>query len=53
MNGADGDALLLLGNGSLYNHSTDPNIMPIMESGRMGFIAIKDIEVGDELVFNY
>lgn len=24
-----------------------------MENTRMGFIAIKDIEVGDELVFNY
>lgn len=53
-NGDQGDAILLLGNGSLYNHSKDPNMQPVMEAdGRMWFVAIKAIEVGDELVFDY
>lgn len=52
--GDRGDALLLLGNGSLYNHSKNPSIVPVMQGdGVMGFIAAKDIEVGDELVFDY
>jgi SET domain-containing protein len=54
VNGDKGDALILLGNGSLYNHSNTPNIIPVMEKdGRLGFVAIHDIERGDELCFNY
>ena len=54
-NGADWDAILLLGSWSLYNHSSkDPNMMPVMEKDlRMWFVAIKDIAKGDELVFDY
>lgn len=33
MNGDQGDALIILGNGSLYNHSTSPNMIPAMEQG--------------------
>lgn len=52
--GEDWDALILLGNGSLYNHSNDPNMIPVMDHKKnIGFEAIKDIEAGDELVFDY
>ena len=52
--GEDWDALILLGNGSIYNHSNDPNMIPVMDHKKnIGFEAIKDIEAGDELVFNY
>lgn len=54
LNGDKGEALIFLGNGSLYNHSKDPNMMVVMESdGRVGFVAIKDIEPLEELVFDY
>lgn len=53
-NGDKGDALLLLGNGSLYNHSKDPNMNPIMDAEKnMWFVACKDIEEWEELVFDY
>lgn len=48
------DAILLLGTGSLYNHSTDPNMDAVMsDDARIGFVANKDIADGDELVFDY
>lgn len=48
------DAILLLGTGSLYNHSTDPNMDVVMsDDARIGFVANKDIADGDELVFDY
>ena len=48
------DAIFLLWNGSLYNHSNTPNMDAIMEeSGRMWFAANRDIEDGEELVFDY
>lgn len=48
------DALLLLGNGSLYNHSSDPNMFPMSDKdGNMWFVACRDIEIWEELVFNY
>ena len=48
------DALLLLGNGSLYNHSKEPNMFPMSDKdGNMWFVACKDIETGEELVFDY
>ncbi|MDO8505901.1 MAG: SET domain-containing protein-lysine N-methyltransferase [bacterium] len=48
---------ILLGYGSLYNHSSDPNCEidypnnPKMEHAF--FRAIKDIEAGEEITFNY
>lgn len=53
MNWDQGDALIILWHGSLYNHSKDPNMIPAMEQGTFWFVAIKDIEPGDELVFDY
>ena len=49
------DAIFLLGTGSLYNHSTDPNMEAVMDEkdARIGFVANKDIADGDELVFDY
>lgn len=48
------DAIFLLGTGSLYNHSTDPNMDAVMsDDARIGFVANKDIADGDELVFDY
>lgn len=52
--GEDWDALILLGNGSLYNHSNEPNMIIIMDKdGNIGLEALNDIEAGDELVFDY
>ena len=46
--------MLFLGTGSLYNHSTDPNMDAVQDaSQRIGFIAKRDIEDGEELVFDY
>ena len=49
------DAQLLLWTWSLFNHSREPNMTPVFEKEtlRVGFVAIKDIENGDELVFDY
>lgn len=52
--GEDWDALILLGKGSLYNHSNEPNMMPVMDHKKnIWFEAMNDIEAGDELVFDY
>jgi len=52
--GDKGDVMLFLGTGSLYNHSTDPNMEAVQDaSQRIGFIAKRDIEDGEELVFDY
>ncbi len=51
-----GDAVFLLWNGSLYNHSSkNPNMYSVFEwkTLRIGFVALKDIEYWDELVFDY
>lgn len=54
LNGDKWDALLLLGNGSLYNHSMEPNMIPTMDHEKnFWFLALKEIEIGEELVFNY
>ena len=46
---------LPLGFGSIYNHSKDPNIdWDIDVSERIvQFVAVKDIKVDEELLFNY
>lgn len=53
--GENGDALLLLGNGSLYNHSKSNANMEIIkqDDGKVWFVAIRDIDVWEELVFDY
>ena len=48
------DAMIMLWNWSLYNHSIEPNIIPtIDEVWNFWFVALRDIEIWDELVFNY
>lgn len=54
--GDRGDAILLLGSWSLYNHSKkDPNMTVVMDSKdkRIWFVAYRDIKNGEELVFDY
>lgn len=48
-------AAICLGWGSVYNHSFAPNARyeKVMEDGRMDFYALRDIEVGEEIVVNY
>ena len=49
-----GKVLLLLGLGSLYNHSSQPNLYH-RTAGRLTieFVALRDIERGEELTHNY
>lgn len=50
------DAMILLGNGSLYNHSKNYNMIAVInndKNSRIWFEAIKDIQIWDELVFDY
>lgn len=49
------DGALALGLGSLYNHSYEPNARYIrhIESQTMEYVAIKDIEEGEEVTINY
>ena len=46
---------LALGFGSLYNHSSDPNLRIQLNYDRrtISFYALKDIPIGTELLFNY
>ena len=46
---------LVLGYGSLYNHSFEPNVRFVrdFENNLMKFIAIRDIAAGEELFINY
>lgn len=46
---------LALGKGSLYNHSSDPNIAPIQDKKdkQIVFVSLTDIDKGEELVFRY
>jgi SET domain-containing protein len=49
-----GKVLLLLGYGMLYNHSSRPNLFH-RTAGRLSieFVALRDIEVGEELTHDY
>lgn len=49
------DGAIVLGNGSLYNHSYKPNAKYIRKVSEkiMDFVAIKDIEAGEEITVNY
>jgi SET domain-containing protein len=46
---------LALGYGSLYNHSYDPSAGYVrkLESRTIQFLALRDIEVGEEITVNY
>src|SRR5690242_7166610 len=49
------EAAIVLGYGSLYNHSYSPNAKYIKDEieGRVRFVAIKNIESEEEIVVNY
>lgn len=46
---------LALGNGSLYNHSYKPNARYVRRvgDGLIDFVAVRDIEAGEEITVNY
>jgi len=49
------EAAIALGYGSLYNHSNEPNaeFVPVFEERVIEFIAIRDIEPGEEILIKY
>lgn len=51
----DQQAAIILGNGSIYNHSFKPNAeyRPDFEGQTMSFFALKQIEAGQEITVNY
>lgn len=51
----DQQAALILGNGSIYNHSFTPNAeyRPDFEGQTMSFYALSEIEAGKEITVNY
>ena len=50
----DGDVLLLLGHGMLYNHSHDPNVEYLQdEPSTITFRALCNLRPGDELTIDY
>jgi hypothetical protein len=51
---ARGKSLVALGYGSLYNHSSDPNVdyhQPAAD--RLCFVALRDVQAGEELTIDY
>lgn len=46
---------IVLGHGSLYNHSYDPNadLMYRFDERLVDFVALRDIRRGEEICFNY
>jgi SET domain-containing protein len=53
-NGSGDDLIHLLGYGSIYNHNDDANIIwKVVETNIIEFIAIKDIEIDEEICHNY
>ena len=52
--GDEGEVLLLLGFGMLYNHSAEPNVEYVQyEPETITFLATRPIEPGDELTISY
>ena len=50
----DGDVLLVLGHGMLYNHSPDPNVEYVQdEPSTITFRALRKVRPGDELTIDY
>lgn len=50
-----GDFVIVLGYGSLYNHSYTPNAyyLPDFKNKEMLYIALKDIKKNEEILINY
>lgn len=50
-----GNVVIALGNGSLYNHSYEPNAKYVHEykENKLKFVAIRDIKKGEEITVNY
>ena len=52
--GKDGDVVLVLGHGMLYNHSPDPNVEYVEdEPSTIAFRALREVRPGDELTIDY
>ncbi len=50
----DGDVLLVLGHGMLYNHSKDPNVEYVQDDPTtITFRALRKVRPGDELTIDY
>jgi uncharacterized protein len=50
----DGDVLLVLGHGMLYNHSPDPNVEYVQhDPTTITFRAVRKVRPGDELTIDY
>ena len=50
----DGDVVLALGYGMLYNHSPEPNVEYVQdEPSTITFLALRPIRAGDELTIDY
>jgi SET domain-containing protein len=50
----DGDVLLVLGHGMLYNHSDDPNVEYVQdEPTAITFRTLRKVRPGDELTIDY
>ena len=50
----DGDVLLVLGYGMLYNHSAKPNVEYVQdEPSMLRFLALRTVKPGDELTIDY
>jgi len=50
----DGDVLLVLGHGMLYNHSPNPNVEYVQdEPDTITFRALRKVRPGDELTIDY
>jgi hypothetical protein len=50
----EGDVLLVLGHGMLYNHSANPNVEYVQdEPSTITFLALRKVRPGDELTIDY
>jgi len=50
----EGDVLLVLGHGMLYNHSADPNVEYVQDDpSTITFRALRKVRPGDELTIDY
>jgi uncharacterized protein len=50
----DGDVLIVLGCGMLYNHSSDPNVEYVQdEPSTITFLALRAVKPGEELTIDY
>ena len=50
---SEGNVLLLLGFGMLYNHSARANLEYVQDEDTMTFLATRTVKRGDELTINY